>query len=120
MKRLEEQIAIVTGGARGIGEGICDVFCKEGAIVALWDVLDGQATVDKVSKNGGRIFYQKVDVTNQESVNAAVAEIIEKHQKIDILINNAGVIRDRSFLKMTREVMGCCHVCECRLSFYYR
>ena len=44
-----------------------------------------------------------VDVTNQESVDTAVSEIIEKHQKIDILINNAGVIRDRSFLKMTRE-----------------
>ena len=41
MRRLEGQIAIITGGAIGIVEGICDVFCKEGAIVALWDVLDG-------------------------------------------------------------------------------
>ena len=103
MKRLEGQIAIITGGARGIGEGICEVFCKEGATVALWDVLDGEEVANKISEKGGSIFYQKVDVTNQESVDAAVAEIIEKHQKIDILINNAGVIRDRSFLKMTRE-----------------
>ena len=103
MKRLEGQIAIITGGARGIGEGICEVFCKEGAIVALWDVLDGEEVVTKISDKGGDIFYQKVDVTNQESVDAAVAEIIKKYQKIDILINNAGVIRDRSFLKMTRE-----------------
>jgi 3-oxoacyl-[acyl-carrier protein] reductase len=103
MKRLEGQIAIITGGARGIGEGICEVFCKEGATVALWDVLDGEEVVNKISEKGGSIFFQKVDVTNQESVDAAVSEIIKKHQKIDILINNAGVIRDRSFLKMTRE-----------------
>ena len=103
MKRLEGQIAIITGGARGIGEGICEVFCKEGATVALWDVLDGEEVANKISEKGGSIFFQKVDVTNQESVDAAVSEIIKKHQKIDILINNAGVIRDRSFLKMTRE-----------------
>jgi len=103
MKRLEGQLVIITGGARGIGEGICDVFCKEGATVALWDIIDGQATVDKIAANGGHIFYQKVDVTNQESVDDAVAEIIEKYEKIDVLINNAGVIRDKSFLKMTRQ-----------------
>jgi len=103
MKRLEGQIVIITGGARGIGEGICEVFCKEGAKVALWDVMDGQPTADKITANGGRIFFQKVDVTNQESVDEAVAEIIGKHGKIDVLINNAGVIRDKSFLKMTRQ-----------------
>lgn len=101
--RFEGQIVIITGGARGIGEGICEVFCKEGATVALWDVLDGKKTVDRISAKGGHIFYQKVDVSNQESVDAAVAEIINTHTKIDVLINNAGIIRDRSFLKMTRQ-----------------
>ena len=103
MKRLEGQIAIITGGARGIGEGICEVFCKEGATVFLWDVLDGQSVVNKITAHGGAIAYQKVDITNQESVDNAVVEIIEKHKKIDVLINNAGVIRDRSILKMTRQ-----------------
>jgi len=103
MKKLEGQVVIITGGARGIGEGVCEVFCKEGATVAIWDVIDGQTTADKISANGGSIFYQKVDVTNQESVDSAVAEIIRTYGKIDILINNAGVIRDKSFLKMTRE-----------------
>lgn len=101
--RFEGQIVIITGGARGIGEGICEVFCKEGATVALWDVIDGKKTVDRISAKGGHIFYQKVDVSNQESVDAAVAEIINTHTKIDVLINNAGIIRDRSFLKMTRQ-----------------
>ena len=103
MKRLEGQVAIVTGGARGIGEGICEVFCREGAIVALWDVLDGSKTAERISKLGGKIFYQKVDVTSKESVDVAISEIINNYGKIEILINNAGIIRDRSFLKMNEE-----------------
>lgn len=103
MKRLEGQVAIVTGGARGIGKGICEVFCREGATVALWDVLDGTETVNEITQNGGKIFFQKIDVTDQNSVDNAIEEIIEKHGKIEILINNAGIIRDRSFLKMSEE-----------------
>ena len=104
MRKLDGQIVIITGGARGIGEGICKVFCNEGATVALWDVLEeGQTTADNISANGGNIFFQNVDVTSQESVDTAVKKIIDNHGKIDILINNAGIIRDRSILKMTRE-----------------
>jgi 3-oxoacyl-[acyl-carrier protein] reductase len=69
----------------------------------LWDVLDGSETVKEITQNGGNIFYQKVDVTSQDSVDNAIGEIIEKYGKIEILINNAGIIRDRSFLKMTEE-----------------
>lgn len=47
MKRLEGQVVVITGGARGIGEGVCEVFCNEGATVAIWDVIDGQATVKR-------------------------------------------------------------------------
>ena len=104
MYSLEGQIAIITGWARGIGKGICEVFCKAGATVALWDVLDeGNHTADQIKKEGGSIFFQKVDITNKPSVEEAVSKIISDHGKIDILINNAGVIRDRSFIKMTEE-----------------
>jgi 3-oxoacyl-[acyl-carrier protein] reductase len=104
MLNLEGQVAIITGGAQGIGEGICEVFCKAGATVALWDVRDsGAETAEKIKANGGKIFFQKVDITNREAVDVAVAEIIEGYGKIEILINNAGVLRDRSFLKMTQE-----------------
>ena len=104
MYSLKDQVAIITGGARGIGKGICEVFCKAGATVALWDVLDsGIETTNKISSDGGSIFFQKVDVTETQSVSNAVEEIISKYGKIDILINNAGVIRDRSFLKMSPE-----------------
>ena len=103
MRSLDGQLAIVTGGARGIGEGVCEVFCKEGATVALWDVLDGSKVVDRISKDGGKIFYQKVDVTSTESVKNAVEYIIDNYGKIEILINNAGIIRDRSFINMSEK-----------------
>ena len=101
MSKLEGQIAIVTGGSRGIGEGICEVFCREGATVIIWDILDGSDTVDRISKLGGNIIYQQVDVTSQKSVDQALNETIKKYKKVEILINNAGIIRDKSFLKMS-------------------
>ena len=103
MKKLQGQVAIITGGARGIGEGICEVFCREGATVAMWDVLDGSEVVERISNLGGNIFFQNVDVTSKKSVNKAVNFIINKYSKIDILINNAGIIRDKSFMKMTEN-----------------
>ena len=104
MYSLKGQVAIVTGGARGIGKGVCEVFCKAGATVVLWDVLDeGTQTADQIKKEGGLIFFQKVDITDKSSVEDAVSKIILDHGKIDILINNAGVIRDRSFMKMSQE-----------------
>ena len=103
MKKLQGQVAIITGGARGIGEGVCEVFCREGATVAMWDVLDGSEVVERISNFGGNIFYQNVDVTSKKSVNKAVNFIINKYNKIDILINNAGIIRDKSFMKMTEN-----------------
>ncbi len=104
MGKLDGQIAVITGGARGIGEGICKIFCKEGATVAMWDILDeGEKTADRIKKEGGNIIFQKVNVTDQSSVNIAVEKLIGEFGRIDILINNAGIIRDRSLLKMTRD-----------------
>ena len=88
MFSLEGQVAIITGGAQGIGEGICKVFCNAGATVALWDVRDAcSTTADNIKKEGGSIFFQKVDITDRAAVDTAVAEIIEGYGKIDILSN---------------------------------
>ena len=64
-----------------------------------WDAIQN----DKISKDGGKIFYQKVDVTSTESVKNAVDYIIDNYGKIEILINNAGIIRDRSFMNMSEK-----------------
>ncbi len=104
MNRLEGQVAIITGGAKGIGKGICEVFCKHGATVISWDVIDeGQIAADTIAAQGGKISFRKTDITDREDVKKAAAEAHAQHGRIDILINNAGIIRDRSFAKMTDE-----------------
>jgi 3-oxoacyl-[acyl-carrier protein] reductase len=103
MFQLKDQVAIVTGGARGIGAGICDIFCRAGATVIMWDILDGEPTAALMRKKGHKVTFCKVDITDENVVGEAVAAVIKEHRKVDILINNAGIIRDRSFKKMSRQ-----------------
>ncbi len=103
MFNLDGQVAIITGGARGIGEGVCRVFCQAGATVEMWDVLDGTEAAAAIAANGHKISYTKVDITDKASVMEAVKDIINRHDRIDILVNNAGIVRDRSFTKMSED-----------------
>lgn len=105
MKRLENKVAIVTGGAQGIGKATVKRFAEEDATVIIWDVNENKAnsTIEELKVVSNKIEFQKVDVTNLDSVNSASAKIKESHKKIDILINNAGITRDASLLKMTAE-----------------
>lgn len=100
--RLKDNIAIVTGGARGIGKAIAQLFTAEGATVYIWDVLDiGAETAKELSGEGHNVFFNKVSITDRAQVEAAAKQIFEQHGKIDILINNAGILRDKSLFKMT-------------------
>lgn len=102
--RLKDKIAIITGGARGIGKAAAELFAKEGAKVIIWDLLEiGQETADEIQLNGGVSDFMKVAVTDPEAIQKAVALVLEKYQRIDILINNAGIIRDKTLLKMTQD-----------------
>jgi len=102
--RLENKVAIVTGGARGIGQAIAELFAKEGAKVVIWDLLDsGQETADGINSNGGVAEFTNLSVTDRPGIDAEVARIIAAHGRIDILINNAGITKDRSLSKMTIE-----------------
>lgn len=105
MKRLENKVAVITGGAQGIGKAAVKRFAEEGAIVIIWDVNEDKAnsTINEFKNISDKIEFQKVDVTKLESVSEAAKHIADKHKKIDILINNAGITRDASFLKMTSE-----------------
>lgn len=105
MKKLIDKVAVITGGAQGIGKASVKKFAQEGATVIIWDVNDEKATatINELKIISEKIEFQKVNVTSLESVTEAVNQIVAKHQRIDILVNNAGITRDASFLKMTED-----------------
>ncbi|MEE2887776.1 MAG: 3-oxoacyl-ACP reductase FabG [Planctomycetota bacterium] len=93
---LGGRVAVITGGGRGIGKATAAVFAAAGAQVFVWDVdeVGGQAVAGEIDGK-----FQKVDVTDRLAVEAAVAEVVEAAGRLDILINNAGVIRDAQLVK---------------------
>jgi 3-oxoacyl-[acyl-carrier protein] reductase len=102
--RLKNKVAIITGGARGIGKAAASVFTKEGATVIIWDMLaEGEKTASDLRAAGYQADFQQVSVTDVDALEAATQKIIATYGKIDILINNAGITRDKSFLKMSHN-----------------
>ncbi|MCK8520629.1 3-oxoacyl-ACP reductase FabG [Aquimarina sp. D1M17] len=102
--RLENKIAIVTGGARGIGKAISELFAQEGASVIIWDLLpEGEETAKNIVNNGGVAEFVKISVTDKKTIEEAAERIRSKYGKIDILINNAGITKDRTLHKMSEE-----------------
>jgi 3-oxoacyl-[acyl-carrier protein] reductase len=102
--RLKNKIALITGGANGIGLATATRFVKEGANVILWDVTDkGNEVAKELTKGGHEVIFKKISVTNEAEVQAATAEAHKHFGRIDILINNAGITRDRTLLKMSKQ-----------------
>jgi len=100
--QLAGQVALVTGGARGIGREIALLLAREGADVALFDVLADplQQAVQELLAMGRRAEGLVVDVTSSQAVDEAVAKVLDKLGRIDILINNAGVTQDGLLVRM--------------------
>jgi 3-oxoacyl-[acyl-carrier protein] reductase len=100
--QLDNKVAIITGGANGIGRAAALTFARAGAKVAVWDMAAeaGQAVVKEITDAGGQAAFFKVNVTAQADVAAAAAAVAERFGKIDILVNNAGITRDAQFLKV--------------------
>jgi 3-oxoacyl-[acyl-carrier protein] reductase len=88
---LSGQVAIVTGGARAIGRQISQSLAKRGAIVEIFDLAEASETVQAIGAAGGRAQFQLVDVTDEEGVARSVRQVMHRHGRIDILINNAGL-----------------------------
>lgn len=105
MKRLSQKIAVITGGARGIGKAAVIKFLAEGAKIIVWDAnqAEGVKLVVELKAGDKELIYIPVDVTKQESVVAATQRVISEFGKIDILINNAGITKDSTLMKMTAE-----------------
>jgi NAD(P)-dependent dehydrogenase (short-subunit alcohol dehydrogenase family) len=103
--RLEGKIAVVTGGARGIGKGIANRFAQEGAIVLIADkdISRAEETVREIGTFGGKAEAYCADVSSLEDANAIIARSVENFDGIDILVNNAGIIEFGSILDCTPE-----------------
>lgn len=97
--RLKDKVALITGGARGIGRATAELFLKEGAAVAVADV-DADEIAQVAAELGESCLGLAMDVTSQASVSAGVEAVIQRFGQIDILVNNAGIIRDASLAKM--------------------
>jgi 3-oxoacyl-[acyl-carrier protein] reductase len=104
-KRFEGKVAIVTGGAQGIGAAIAGRLASEGAAVAVADLTAerGAETVESIVKDGGRAVAYGADVSKTEDVQTLVAAVVAEFGRVDILINNAGITRDNLLFKMTDE-----------------
>lgn len=106
MGKLTGKYAVVTGAGKGIGRAIAERFLEDDvAGVALFDMDEAlvNATAKEMDPTGNRVIAVKCDVSNQENVNAAFAQVNEKFGRVDILVNNAGITRDAMFHKMTIE-----------------
>jgi NAD(P)-dependent dehydrogenase (short-subunit alcohol dehydrogenase family) len=93
MDRVKGKVAIVTGGANGIGEATARLLAKEGAGVAIADIDDenGKRVVDEIKAAGGEAMYEHADIAVEAEVAKAFANIYEKYGRLHILVNNAGI-----------------------------
>jgi len=102
--RLENKVAIITGGASGIGLAACERFLEAGAKVILADFNEEEGRKQaEVLQSKGEIYFVQVDVAEQTSIQQLVKKTVELFRKIDILINNAGITNDATLLKMKSE-----------------
>ena len=97
--RLKDKVALITGGAAGIGKATAQRFMEEGARVIICDVNReaGEAAIRSLGQEAA--FYQ-VDVTQREAVRGWVNKVLDRYGRVDILVNNAGILRDGMFVKM--------------------
>ena len=111
MTDLSETVAIVTGGGRGIGRGIVLALADAGAdiVIADVDLENAERTAKDVDQRGRASLVARVDVTDEASVEAGVAQALERFGHVDVLVNNAGVLQDRINDDVTGEDFDLCY-----------
>lgn len=103
--RLAGKVAVITGGARGIGKGIATRFAQEGAtvLIADKDISLAEETACEIARAGGKAEAMLADVSNQEDATSIIAKSVDSFGGIDVLVNNAGIIEFGSILDCTPE-----------------
>jgi len=101
MKRLDDKSALITGSARGIGRGFAEAYVREGATVAIADI-DLAAAEATAAEIGPAAYAVELDVSRQDSIDAAIAAVVARAGKIDILINNAALFDAAETVDITR------------------
>ncbi|MFA7361105.1 MAG: 3-oxoacyl-[acyl-carrier-protein] reductase [Candidatus Kapaibacterium sp.] len=106
MGSLQNKVAVVTGGGRGIGRAIVSDLLNEGSIVIAYDKVfpeDFDKYIQEKVNNSMKVTGKIVDVTDTDGVQKAIDETVKEYGSLDILVNNAGITRDRLLLRMTEE-----------------
>jgi len=103
--KLKDKVALITGGARGIGQAIAMAFAKEGADIVVADVnLEvAQKTASEIEALGRKALALEMDVTDYTKVEVGLNKILDKFGKVDILVNNAGITKDNLILRMSQS-----------------
>ena len=105
-KSLESQTALVTGASRGIGKAIAILLAKEGAEVIInysSSLENANKVVSEINSFGGKAYPLQADISNENSVNELVKTVLEKNNKIDVLVNNAGITKDGLLMRMKTD-----------------
>ena len=105
-KSLEGQTALVTGASRGIGKAIAISLAKEGAEVIInysSSLENANKVVSEINSFGGMAYPLQADISNENSVNELIKTVLDKNNKIDVLINNAGITKDGLLMRMKTE-----------------
>ncbi len=96
---LSGRVVVVTGAAAGIGGAVARRFAREGARVAAWDVADVSGVAAELDELGCDALCEQVDVTDHAAVEAATAGVVDRWGRYDVLVNNAGIVRDAQLVK---------------------